>query len=306
MSEIWQDSEKWLYNHAGGCVFEQRFKGKRFDSYLGRNSHATQNHILKLHLRVHLKPINGKANALDFDKRSFPIKDWTADEWSRFTSDFIVQSRLWNDRFWLVPPKYYSLTDSAYGGRKMRPNVRCSLVTEVTNSPSNAHRTIEVVNLDLAGMKSQMRINNPHGGTFRSDSSHYDSLDTKPRTTSYEDNRGVQRIIKNYYTIAHEVGHAIGLGHVGVLKSTEQCVFAVSLKDNGITNVSSHLQRGSNSPACYGRFDSPGLAENIMGLGTKFEEVNAQPWVDRIMMHTNTLARDWKVVLSHKSPEAVS
>ena len=304
MSEVWQDSETWAHNPSRGYVFEQRFKGKRFDSYLGRNSHPTQNHALRLLLRVHLKPVTKQASAQDFNKESFPVKEWTPDEWSRFTSDFITQSGLWNNRFWLIPPKYFSLTDAAFGGRKMRPNVHCFLTTEITNNPATAHRTIEVVNLDLDRIKSQKGIDSPGSGTFRSSDKKYDSLDTKPRNTHYTDERGVQRTIKNYYTIAHEIGHAIGLGHVGVLKSSPECVFAITLRDNGISNVSSHLQRGSNSPVCYGRFSAPGLAENIMGLGTKFEEINAKPWIDRIAMHTNTLARDWKVALKLLSPQA--
>jgi hypothetical protein len=305
MSEVWQDSEKWLYNHAGGNVFEQRFKGRLFDSHLGRNSHPTQNHSLKLYLRIHLKQVNKKMTALDADKESFPVKDWTADEWSRFTSDFMKQSNMWNNRFWLIPPKYYSLTDAAYGGRKLRPNISCFLFTEVTNNPGTAHRTIEVVNLDLNRIKREKRIKNPSSATFRSHETLYDSLDTKPRTKTYVDNLGVQRTVKNHYTVAHEIGHAIGLDHIGVLKRSSQCVFAISLENNGITDVSDHLFDGSNSPVCYGRYDTPGLAENIMGLGTKFEEVNAQPWIDRVAKHTNTLSRDWKVSLSHASPQAV-
>jgi len=304
MSEVWQNSDTWSYSPHTGCVLKERFKGKLFDSYFGKSSHPKQNHSLKIFLRINLKQVNNQTTALDSKKRSFPVKNWTPEEWYDFTTQFERQSNLWNNRFWLIPPKYFSLMDVEFGGRKMRPNMHCRLITEVTNSPSNGHRTIDVVNLDVDSIKKQRGIN-PGSGTFKSNAHHLDSLDIKPRNVSYEDDQGVEHTIKNRYTIAHELGHAIGLKHIGVLKSTEQCTFAISLKKHGIKNVSSHLARGSNAEVCYGEYDSLGLAENIMGLGTKFEEINAQPWIDRVAMHTNTVARDWRILLAPTAPKAI-
>lgn len=298
------DSETWNYNPHAGCVLNQRFKGGKFDSYFGRNSHHTQNHALRLYLRIHLKPVDGKT-ATDLRKRSFPTKNWTPDEWLKFTTLFERQSNMWNSRFWLLPPNYFTLLDDKSGGRAVRPNVACNLVTQVTNSPSNTHRTIEVVNLDVEAIRREQGIE-PGSGTYRSDARHLDSLDVKPRNPRYTDDRGVEHTIKNYYTIAHEIGHALGLKHIGVLKSRPQCTFAVSLRKHGVKNVSSHLKGGGNSDVCYGKYDSLGLADNIMGLGTKFEEINAQPWLERVAMHTNTRAGDWKVALAPRSPQTVA
>ncbi len=302
MSSHWQDADAWSYSPHGGPILNERFKGKRFDSYFGTNAHPSQNHALKLYLRVNLRPVSGKATAPDTTRKHYPVKDWSSDEWSRFAAMFERQSDLWNRRFWLIPPRSFSLLDDKRGGRAVRPNVQCSLFTEVVNSVSSAHRTIEVVNLDIDRVKEQEGISAPSSGTYRSNSTHLDSLDIQPRNTRYEDDQGVERTIKNYYTIAHELGHAIGLPHIGVLKSRPQCAFAIALKAEGVKNVSSHLRRGANAKVCYGEFDSLGLAENIMGLGTRFEEINAQPWLVRIAMHTNTLASDWKVVLQPTVP----
>lgn len=228
MSEIWMDADTWSYKPHLGCVLEERFKSAKFDSYFGKNSHPTQNHALKFFLRINLKQLNSKV-AIDSKKRSFPAKNWNSDEWLKFTSQFERQSRLWNNRFWLIPPKYFTLLDVKNGGRAMRPNVQCFLFTEVTNNAASSHRTIDVVNLDVDAIKANGR-KNPGSGTFRSNAHHMDSLDINPRNTRYEDDKGVEHTIKNYYTVAHEVGHAIGLKHIGVLKSRPQCTFAISLK----------------------------------------------------------------------------
>jgi hypothetical protein len=250
--------------------------------------------------------LSGKRTTKDFNKTSFPVKEWSAEEWSGFTSQFERQARLWNNRFWLVPPKPFALLDDKRAGRPVRPNIHCSLFVEVVNTVSLAHRTIEVANLDVDAIKRQGISNSPGSSTYRSSDKHYDSLDVKPRRSSYQDDKGVDHTIQNYFTIAHEVGHAIGLPHIGVLKHRPQCTFAIALKSFGIKNVSSHLDGGSNSKVCYGRFDSAGVADNIMGVGTKFEAVNAQPWLERVAMHTNTPASDWNVLLEQAAPRRLA
>jgi hypothetical protein len=57
MSEYWLDAETWNHNPQLGSVLNQRFKGQKFDSYFGKNSHHTQNHALKIYLRIHLEPV---------------------------------------------------------------------------------------------------------------------------------------------------------------------------------------------------------------------------------------------------------
>jgi len=304
MSEVWLDSSNWSFNPQTGGKWDERFRGKLFDSYLGKSSHPTQNHSLKLYLRIFLKQVNNQTTAADSKNRNFPVKNWTSDEWSRFTSQFERQSNLWNNRFWLIPPRTFGVMDAQNGGHKVRPNVACRLIVEIVGSAATAHRTINVVNLDVDAIKKQRGIN-PTSGTFKSNDKLYDSLDVKARNNTYDDDQGVEHTIKNYFTIAHELGHAIGLAHIGVLKSRPQCKFAIALKKLGVKNVSSHLARGSNAEVCYGEYDTLGLAENIMGLGTKFEVINAQPWIDRVVMHTNTASHDWKVELGLTPPRAV-
>lgn len=303
MSVVWQDAATWRHNPQLGAVWTERYKGKLFDSYLGTSSHFSQNHGLYLILRIYLNPSGGNT-ATDSKKRVFPTKKWEAKEWASFKEQFEKQSKMWNGKFWLIPPRHFGLKDVKSGSSRMRPNVHCFLTTELTNDPKNAHRFVNVVNLDADAIRKQRNIV-PTSGTFKSNARLYDSLDVKPRNTSYTDSNGDDRTIRNYYTIAHEVGHAIGLPHIGVLKSRPQCTFAIAMKKLGITGVGSRFARGANAEVCYGEFDTPGLAENIMGLGTRFEAVNAAPWVKTVAMHTNTLERDWRVNVGRIGPYAV-
>jgi len=300
MGDIWLDSSTWFYKPAVGNLWQERFRGKRFDSYLGKSSHPTQNHGLYLYLRVFLNPINKRTTAQDANKKTFPIKDWTSSGWEKFTKEFKKQSNLWNNRFWLVPPRHFSIADFDLGRKFVRPNIACLIQTELVDTPNKAHRTVDVFNIDVDEVKRRDDLDddNPYLGKFRSDDRHLDSTDVSTGSRTYEDEDGNEYTVKHHYTIAHEVGHALGLKHIGALKHTEKCALTMKFKKGG----------GRNAKVCYGEFDNDaiGLAENIMGIGYKFEEVNAAPWKKRIATHTNTLADDWRVSLVQLQPQPVS
>src|SRR5262249_55628333 len=124
------------------------------------------------------------------------------------------------------------------------------------------------------------------------------------------DDEGNEYTIKNHYTIAHEIGHAIGLDHIGVLKHTKKCDLAMkfSKEKKDPKEIGFELRKGKNAKVCYGQYehDAVSLAENIMGLGYKFEEVNASPWTRRLATHTNTLASDWRISLAHLNPQPIN
>jgi hypothetical protein len=311
MGDIWLDSRTWYYRPAVGNLWQERFIGKRFDSYLGKSSHPTQNHGFHLYLRVFLNPVNKRTTAKDANKKTFPIKDWTSSGWEKFTEQFKKQSGLWNNKFWLVPPRHFSIADFDLGRKFVRPNITCLLHTELADAPGKAHRTIDVFNIDVDEVKRRDNLDddNPRLGQFRADDRHLDSTHTDTGPRHYQDQDGNEYTVKHHYTIAHEIGHAIGLDHIGQLKHTKRCELALQFeKEKKDPKDQPILRGGHNSRVCYGQYDNDavGLAENIMGIGYKFEAVNARPWKKRLAMHTNTLPNDWRVSLVPIQPQAVS
>lgn len=96
----------------------------------------------------------------------------------------------------------------------------------------------------------------------------------------------------------HEIGHALGLAHISVLHDDPLCMAAILLDSTpGIDKsaLPARFRSGSNSRSCYGPFAPPDRSDNVMGRGTQFAAVNAQPWRDRIAVHTMTNGDDWQV-----------
>ena len=310
MAETWLDARTWYYKPSVGNLWQERFKGRRFDSFLGRSSHPTQNHILKLFLRIYLNPVTKRQSAIDGNKKSFPLKDWTPRGFEKFKRQFEEQSRLWNHRFWLIPPRHFSIGDTDVGGRFVRPNVECAVFTELVDTPTAAHRTVDAYNIDLDAVKKRNNSDDdtPYLGNFRSDDRHIAStaVNTGPRT--YTDDQDENYTIEHHYTIAHEIGHALGLKHIGIAMHTEKCEMALQFAKDKIEvgKVPLDMRGGGNAAVCYGKHDSANLTVNIMGKGYKFQEINATPWKRRMAVHTNTLASDWHVSLVRLQPQNVS
>lgn len=217
---------------------------------------------------------------------------------------------MWNDRFWLIPPDGYSNLDVKIGTRSLRPNVYCHLFVEVLSSAAGAHVSVEVANLDkpTAAAISGVSVHDLNSGTARSDDRHYNSLDIISRNDLVQDNLGHFHSIK-HLTIVHEIGHALGLPHIGVSHHDPMCDLAAILMTvpgfNGGLPAVANLGGGANSPVCTGTLAPPSRAANVMGHGSKFDETNAQPWRDQIALHTGTNAANWKVSMSRKPPKLI-
>lgn len=260
-----------------------------FHSEFTISKNASENHNLRLRLGLCVEKIPGTPDTFnDFNGNSFKIREWTLLEWYAFRDTIFAQCEMWNKQFWLIPPKNYSELDVKVGDMKFRPNVKCELFVQIWNNPGQAQKNIKVAKLADTVTGDSTR--------FRSDAVTYDSLDGVAHTFQIPDPKGNLTPIV-HYTIPHEIGHALGQPHIGVLRKTAACTAAIAGNP-----ADEHSAGGSNSNRCYGFGEEPSLAENIMGFGLRFEEVNAQPWVDRIAEHTATTGKDWQVKLAEMPP----
>jgi hypothetical protein len=87
--------------------------------------------------------------------------------------------------------------------------------------------------------------------------------------------------------LGHELGHALGMLHIKALLGDKAC-------------IANH-----NAPRCYG--ETPQEQANIMGTGRDLWPLNAQPWLDRIELHTKTQKALWTVTMDMKKrPETLT
>jgi hypothetical protein len=283
-----------------------------FDSYLLRHNDGSSNHTLTLVLRIHLKQAETFGwpvfPVVDWDKTLFLMRPWPTTKWMMFQQRFLNQCRLWNDRFWLIPPAGFSKLDVKVGGRTLRPNIYCHLFVALEGGPGRAHRTITVVNLDpaAAAAAAGVPVADLDSSSFRSDSSTYDSFDVVPRRESWRDDHGRVHRVNDFRTIVHEIGHALGLDHTGQEHNDPFCTLAIFLDANAATRPSAGiLSGGFASLACYGELAPARSGANVMGSGTSFDETNARPWRERLATHINEATNGWTVSMTKRPPVVV-
>ncbi|HLK67166.1 MAG TPA: hypothetical protein VKU19_27215 [Bryobacteraceae bacterium] len=291
-----------------------------FDSELTVAPGPGMNHMLALKLKMYLNKFQPPMNPFtheyfstwiyaDFSSRIFIIGPWSQAEWSRFVKRFLTQCDMWNNKFWLIPPADFTALDVTTGGKKVRPNVYCNLNVQVQYSPAGAHRSITVVNMDAksAARQGGKKETDVTSLDFRSDDSTYDSMDTAVGNVGLRDPSGNPQSKVRFYTIPHEIGHAIGQPHIGVIRKEPLCQMAILLDRLPGVNKSALpalFAGASNSLACYGDFASVPTSSNVMGGGDQFAVENAQPWRDALLRHTKARTA-WTVSMSRVAPSPV-
>jgi len=227
---------------------------------------ADQNAWLTLTLRYSLNFLDSKNRAgvifaagskfvaQDSDKppNRVPIVDWDAQSQFQFQRAFQRGEKIWNWQFLLITPQDYDgldYTSLAGSGFVVRPNVLC--LFRLVSNFANADLRINVVRLDPSITSEK---------AFRSSQTLYDHLDVWTPT------------------LGHELGHALGQGHIKELLGDAQCI--------------ADAKRGVFPDRCYGETDVE--KQNIMGRGGRIYLDNAKPWLDRISDHTGRTSSAWK------------
>src|SRR5262249_53978621 len=161
--------------------------------------------------------------------------------------DTLAGANLWNDKFWLIPPRSYKglAWPLPPGEYTHIPNIKCKLEVNFMNSPADAHMTIVVAHLDDRSIPQGSPRN---ATTFQSAALLWDNLDHVPRAVEVDDFLGRTQTYTRA-AVPHEIGHALGIGHIGVLKKTNACLQAIADVDH---ETDPNKIGGSNSLVCYG------------------------------------------------------
>jgi hypothetical protein len=241
---------------------------------------AQTNADMTLFIRVHFKKIDppqlpaGAKQLLgpmrlrgyysDHDGRPFRIQAWARHEFEHFTRVLLASAqRFWSGVFWLQTPIDYHGLDWPEAKPTHRCNIYCKLRLAQAFSEDNAHYTVALV-----------RISHDQGGYFRSDAALMSSWALRswnlvfPKSTT------------KFWTHYHEVGHLIGLGHIG---------------------WAGHRNIFTGEPAAYGvtLHDK----RDVMGKGSVRRPWHALAWQEAAAEFTGTKPTDWVVHMKHIKPQ---
>jgi hypothetical protein len=188
------------------------------------------------------------------------IQRWGPGEFERFTRQLVNGAqRFWNGVFWLRTPHIYNGLNWPDSRPTHRCNLYCRFDLQQVFSEANSHYTIAVVRAQ-------------DGETFRSNSRLYSQLDIRSEQM-------IPNSTRKFWTHFHEVGHLLGLGHVGHER---------------------HNVHHDNTSRAYGVTQAE--MSDVMGRGSMRHEWHALPWQEAAGSFTNVPTREWAVSMHHIMP----
>jgi hypothetical protein len=237
--------------------------GGKWDATLDewvRNSHT--NAPLTIHIKVQFVKIDPAGESGTYgdadDEPGHPskkkIQRWGKGEFELYTKRLVTGAQaFWNGIYWLKTPDRYDGLDWPDDKPTHRCHIYCRFELEQVHTANDAHYTIAVVRAK-------------DGETFRSHSRLYSQYDIRSQSM-------IPQSTTKFWTHFHEVGHLIGLGHVGTA---------------GHTNV-----HNDNSATAYGVTKQE--MQDVMGRGAIRRAWHARPWQEGAEAFTGIPASEWVV-----------
>lgn len=283
-----------------------------FNSSLSTSAvNAGQNATMTIYLRLHLVKRNPNDIKLTEDGKPVELREWddTNDEFGRFKNGVKQQADAFWDKtnFCLLPPPDYRALDTPMNNPRIRPNIDCRFEIVWASGPCDAHAVIDCV-CPKEKFKLRSHVQGSYTGNGKGLWSCYDlelkGHDVFINGVCVEDagdplkpsemKRRTVRCNKEVTqeAVCHEVGHLIGLPHVGVFFKVSACM----------DEIQKSPVHGNGANACYhGRNDAD--AQNIMGGGMNLATWNVMPWASRIVSHTGVSLQGWRVSMQKVMPK---
>ena len=293
-------------------VFKARVSGTEnmgqfsatFDSELSTSAvNGSSNATLTISLRLFLAKINTNSGVHPTSAPGKPVelRDWDDPngEFTRFRDGVKEHAeRFWDNKFWLLPPPEYRGLDSPAASPCFHPNIACRFQIVLASGPLDAHAVIQCFCPKTEGdFRSNAGDRKGQWTCYDLENRQNDGLLDLPCKKDVGDPLAPGGMVQVDSTcrawsrqepVCHEVGHLLGLEHVGVYMKTAACV------SGGNTDARS----------CY---DGPTQndTENIMGVGMKLAPWNVRPWSSRLVSHIGISLTGWRVSMSFSPPRPI-
>lgn len=217
--------------------------------------------------------------AADAAAHTYDSVAWKPNDWEKMKKKFAKDAEaFWSGKYWLQPTVAYPQLQAVKGRDTFQCNVYCRVLIYIKDAPADTHKTITVFNV----------VPKP-GLPFRPDAANY-SQATPNKVTPLVDRSGNPH---RQRTLFHEVGHLLGLPHIGVTTGMSTSA-APGAPLCAVTN-------GAPEDLCY-EGPSRGDTASVMGKGTGLSAREARPWLDRIEDHSGIAKNQWKVSMRKVPP----